>query len=184
MSEVTTGHVRQVLLLSTLSRNGGIGTWTNEILADHRTGSWEVVDTSRPGAVLGERLPERLLRYSLLDLKQRWRFVSQLRQRPRTVAWMAVAPGVGFLLRDLPIAAWASRARPTVVHLHGGRIEGFLGRGSLGRWLVRKAMANVEIVALSDEMARALATGGVGARVHVVGNPVPSIPDGNRGSAR
>ncbi|MCW3814982.1 glycosyltransferase family 4 protein [Micromonospora sp. DR5-3] len=138
----------RVLLLAPTSTTGGIASWAAILLDRARRTDFLVENTSRHFAVLGER---ETVRHRWLAgraaVARVWRVLRRARAEAVDAVYVTSSPGLGFLLRDLPLALGLRLLRrPVVVHLHGGDQARLFGTGVLRRRFTLWALDRVSLV--------------------------------------
>ncbi|MGD0596388.1 MAG: glycosyltransferase family 4 protein [Sedimentisphaerales bacterium] len=134
----------KILLLAPQKAVGGIATWAKILLkySNPKNVDYLVIDTSKLYAPLGKQLGivgavcglwDAIIRFYRV-LKALFFF------KPHSV-YFTCAPSIGMVVRDAPLMILLRLiGKPSVVHLHGGNVQGFFGGFFLRRWLARAGM--------------------------------------------
>lgn len=147
----------RVILLAPLEAVGGISTWTKQLLdySDKTKVSYHVIDTSRlyipPGKKLGGFSAILGVRDSFIRL---YKLLHAIRTFKSDVVYFTCSPSIGLVVRDAPLMYLLHAFRiPTIAHLRGGDVAGFLGKGFIRRKISRAALKTCRaILVITREM--------------------------------
>lgn len=173
----STEHVRIALVAPDSGRTtGGIATWAETVRGAASRANWELVDTSRRRTARnGKGLWQRVCE-SVQDVSRLSRITWSISRGSHDVLYLTCSPSVGFFARDLPLILVANLCDvPVVAHLHGGSLDGFLGRGAR-RDVTLKLLARADLViAITPLVAEYLARKLPDSRVLMLENPLPDV---------
>lgn len=151
-----------LLLAPTSATQGGIANWTR-LLLHNSTGErveYDIIDTSVHYRVLGEKTGLIDRYYGLKQgVVRALKLIGKNFSFKPDIVYFTCAPSVGFAFRDAPqILLCKLLRRKVVIHLRGGKIDGFWGGGFLRRFLANMGSKLADYIFVITKECQAVAT--------------------------
>lgn len=140
----------KILLLAPQNTVGGIATWAKILLkySDSSRVRYKVIDTTKRYDALGKKLRFRGAFLGFVDAAKRLFRISEalITFRP-DIIHINSSPSIGLFARDVPLLFFLSLLNfKTVIHLHGGKIDGFLGNNKIREYITKLAFNSASAI--------------------------------------
>lgn len=150
----------KIIMLGPTTVVGGITTWLKVLLkySSHDQIEYNVIDTSKKYQPLGSKLDLSGSIHGLYDALSRFvNMVQMLITKRAKVVYINCSPSIGLVVRDSFYMYLLFLIRiKTIVHLHGGNVDGFFGGNFIRKVMVRLALASCRaIIVITREVEAA-----------------------------